>query len=638
MAEPKGGLVFIPGGDSSAIAANKAYQDALERLNKSLEARQNRMFDPTMLALAEGFLSPGRTGSFGESLGVAAGKMRVAEEAEAKTEQELAQAKLGLAERGIALEQQRQRERDYREGLQRDFGIGASQAQPAVVSERDAAPVGLEAPTEGVRRPAQQGTGIAPPAGFENAASFQITPANRAFLDPAIHIQLRMKEPNVSYATAVKEANEMQKDRYIYRDNAIFDKASGRIFYVPTGDVVEVSTSRGPQKIPKEIVRIATAMGSNAPVEAFVANLPSSTELAGGEAGARAGAERGQSANQTKINLPRADGTYGSYEIPAQAAFEIGRLITQYGINSPQVLREASKYTGEAAGPSGVPSGAPSGVPGAAAPSPAPSGAAPAGAPSAVAPSGAPVRLGVPSIQEQALDSEMAKLTAQKRVEFNEQQRNKILEASDDASEAMRRASIFRQYADAPDANAIFGILSNDKLMSAAARLVEQGIGVTTPGGRIAVGIPEVQTIIRNLGLSPEQQAKAQVAFQLMVEAQIKMSQYAKGAVSNYEQGLFAQSGINKEDIPGSIRIKSDMITLRGQFDKDVARKFEDSNQDVRTFKKSDWYQNRLKQYDEDLMKVASGNRLRVPGASAPQGSGTQPRLRYNPSTGQWSE
>ena len=616
MAEPKGGLAYIPGDDPSAIAANKAYQDALERLNKSLEARQNRMFDPTMLALAEGFLTPGRTGSFGESLGVAAGKLRTAEEEEAKTEQQLAQAKLGLAERGIALEQQRQRERVYREGLQRDFGTGAPQAQPAAVSERDVAPVGLEAPTEGVRRPAQQGTGIAPPAGFENAASFQITPPNRAFLDPAVHVQLRMQEPNVSYATAVKEANEMQKDRYIYRDNAIFDKASGRIFYVPTGDVVEVSTSRGPQKIPKEIVRIATAMGSNAPIETFVANLPSSTELAGREAGARAGAERRESGQQIEVTLPRADGTYGSYKISVDAAFELGRLINKHGINSPEVLQFAARQTGEAAPAGGVPSttpGAATGVSGG-------------------------VRLGVPSQQQQAIDTKAAELTAQERVKFNEAQRTKIIEASDDASEAMRRAAIFRQYADDPDANAIFGILSNDKLMSVAARLVEQGIGVTTPGGRFAVGIPEVQTIIRNLGLSPEQQAKAQVAFQLMVESQIKMSQYAKGSVSNYEQQLFAQSGINKEDIPGSIRMKSDMITLRGQFDKDVARKFEDSNQDVRTFKRSEWYQNRLKQYDEDLMKVAGGNRLRVPGASAPQGSGTQPRLRYNPSTGKWSE
>jgi predicted negative regulator of RcsB-dependent stress response len=113
MAEAKGGLAFIPEDNPAAIQANKAYQDALDRLNKALESRQNRMFDPTMLALAEGFLTPGRTGSFGESLGVAAGKMRAAEEAEGKTEQEIAQAKLGLAERGIAMQQQIARDQPW---------------------------------------------------------------------------------------------------------------------------------------------------------------------------------------------------------------------------------------------------------------------------------------------------------------------------------------------------------------------------------------------------------------------------------------------------------------------------------------------------------------------------------------------
>ena len=628
MAEPKGGLAYIPGEDPAAIQANKAYQDALERLNKSLEARQNRMFDPTMLALAEGFLTPGRTGSFGESLGVAAGKMRVAEEEEGKTEMALAQAKLGLAERGIALEQQRQRERQFKEALEGAPG-GASVGVAAGAPAGARPGVSTEAPSQRPEARLAQAVSDTPPA-VQGMVGIQVFPPTQNLVTSRSLLMQRYREGKMSLGDALAEAAKLENDRYVFRDNSVLDKLTGRMFFSPTGGTQRIMTSKGPMELPTDLIRL----GRPELIEQYIKNLPSTAEVAGGEAGARAGAERGQSANQTKINLPRADGTYGSYEIPAQAAFEIGSLITQYGINSPQVLRYASRFTGESAGPSGVPSG----VPGAAAPSPAPSGAAPAGAPSAVAPSGAPARLGVPSIQEQALDSETAKLTAQKRVEFNEQQRNKILEASDDASEAMRRASIFRQYADAPDANAIFGILSNDKVMSIAARLLEQGIGVSTPGGRFAVGIPEIQTIIRNSTLSPEQQAKAQVAFQLMVEAQIKMSQYAKGAVSNYEQGLFAQSGINKEDIPGSIRIKSDMITLRGQFDKDVARKFEDSNQDVRTFKKSDWYQNRLKQYDEDLMKVASGNRLRVPGASAPQGSGTQPRLRYNPSTGQWSE
>ena len=171
MAEPKGGLAYIPGEDPSAVAANKAYQDALERLNRSLEARQNRMFDPTMLALAEGFLTPGRTGSFGESLGVAAGKMRAAEQEEEKAEQQIAQAKLGLAERGIALEQQRQRERQFREALS-----GAPGGIPA--GAPTGAPAGGQPSGEPAQRPEArlaQAVSDTPPA-FQGMVGIQVFP------------------------------------------------------------------------------------------------------------------------------------------------------------------------------------------------------------------------------------------------------------------------------------------------------------------------------------------------------------------------------------------------------------------------------------------------------------------------------
>jgi len=610
MAEPKGGLAYIPETSQEAIQANKAYQDALERLNKSLEARQNRMFDPTMLALAEGFLTPGRTGSFGESLGVAAGKMRAAEEEEGKTEMALAQAKLGLAERGIALEQQRQRERQFKEALEGAPG-GASVGVAASAPAGARPGVSTEEPSQRPEDRLAQAVSDTPPA-VQGMVGIQVFPPTQNLVTSRSLLMQRYREGKMSLGDALAEAAKLENDRYVFRDNSVLDKLTGRMFFSPTGGTQRIMTSKGPMELPTDLIRL----GRPELIEQYIKNLPSTAEVAGGEAGARAGAERRESGQQIEVMLPRADGTYGSYKISVDAAFELGRLINKHGINSPEVLQFAAKQTGEAAPAGGVPSTVPGAAPGV---------------------SGG-VRLGVPSQQQQAIDTKAAELTAQERVKFNEAQRTKIIEASDDATEAMRRAAIFRQYADAPDANAIFGILSNDKVMSIAARLLEQGIGVSTPGGRFAVGIPEIQTIIRNSSLSPEQQAKAQVAFQLMVESQIKMSQYAKGAVSNYEQQLFAQSGINKEDIPGSIRMKSDMITLRGQFDKDVARKFEDSNQDVRTFKRSEWYQNRLKQYDEDLMKVASGNRLKVPGSSAPQVSVAQPRLKYNPSTGQWSE
>jgi hypothetical protein len=69
------------------MQANAEYQQAFQRMLALLDARKNRMFDPTMLAMAQGFLAPTKTGSFGESLGSAVGGLRAAQEEEAKFEQ-----------------------------------------------------------------------------------------------------------------------------------------------------------------------------------------------------------------------------------------------------------------------------------------------------------------------------------------------------------------------------------------------------------------------------------------------------------------------------------------------------------------------------------------------------------------------
>jgi hypothetical protein len=74
---------------------------ARETMRAALDNRKGRV-DPSMLALAQGFLAPTRTGSFGESLGTAVGAYSKAQEGEdnrraqlAKMRYELANAQLG---------------------------------------------------------------------------------------------------------------------------------------------------------------------------------------------------------------------------------------------------------------------------------------------------------------------------------------------------------------------------------------------------------------------------------------------------------------------------------------------------------------------------------------------------------------
>ena len=56
--------------------AEASYQAAMQRILGALDAREGRNQQDLLLAVAQGMLTPGKTGSFGESVGQAAGNVR----------------------------------------------------------------------------------------------------------------------------------------------------------------------------------------------------------------------------------------------------------------------------------------------------------------------------------------------------------------------------------------------------------------------------------------------------------------------------------------------------------------------------------------------------------------------------------
>lgn len=85
------------GADTEEYKKARAEVDAArETMRLALENRKGRI-DPAMLALAQGFLAPTRTGSFGESLGAAAGAYAKAQEGEENRQAQLAKMRYELA-------------------------------------------------------------------------------------------------------------------------------------------------------------------------------------------------------------------------------------------------------------------------------------------------------------------------------------------------------------------------------------------------------------------------------------------------------------------------------------------------------------------------------------------------------------
>jgi hypothetical protein len=93
---------------------------AMQRIEMLLAQRENKPYNPTLLAIAQGFLAPSATGSFGEGAGAAAGNVLKIQEQEQKQGMENAQMRLQLA--------QAQKEQANLRTAQKDFarttGIG----------------------------------------------------------------------------------------------------------------------------------------------------------------------------------------------------------------------------------------------------------------------------------------------------------------------------------------------------------------------------------------------------------------------------------------------------------------------------------------------------------------------------------
>ena len=182
----------------------KSLREAQANLRNALESRQNQLFDPTLLAMAQGFLAPTKTGSFGEVLGNVAGQVGPAQQAEEKRAREIASMKMELAANELA---QNRATIGMKKGMEL-LNRGQPQAgQPAP-----------QAPVDGqAAAPSQAPTGQAP-AGPSNAPSS----VTRNVTTNDI-IGLKMLGQN-NIADAIVKGIELDRGRYHVSNDMIVDK------------------------------------------------------------------------------------------------------------------------------------------------------------------------------------------------------------------------------------------------------------------------------------------------------------------------------------------------------------------------------------------------------------------------------
>jgi hypothetical protein len=209
--------------------------------------------------------------------------------------------------------------------------------------------------------------------------------------------------------------------------------------------------------------------------------------------------------------------------------------------------------------------------------------------------------------EERDVRLEQAKASAKSKGESEAARANTIYDAAAGAEETERQAMALRTFAEDPAAAKMFGLLSRPGLWPAIGRLIETGVGAN----QFRVGIPELQTALTTAGLTTDEIAKYQTALQSMVNFQLRMSQFVKGAVSNYEQGLFQKASINQNDLPETIRMKSNMAIVLSDFARRKAELFENSGLSTTKFIRSNEYQKLLRDTNDKLEAMAGGKGVR---------------------------
>lgn len=204
----------------------RAYKEAQENLRQALDARQNRLFDPTLLAISQALASPTKTGSFGEVLGNVAGAIGTSQQAEEKRARDIAAMRFDLAQQGLQSYQATAADKDFRNIVQSMTGkppVGGSAPVEAPAAAPGAASSGVTA-----------GAPANAPAGAPAPSSVPQTPSQvpgRINATPAQVLQLT--DPRFGgKSEGVLKALNYQRGQIISTPQGPFDVDSGKFLDV----------------------------------------------------------------------------------------------------------------------------------------------------------------------------------------------------------------------------------------------------------------------------------------------------------------------------------------------------------------------------------------------------------------------
>jgi hypothetical protein len=210
-------------------AAQKALLSRYEQLQNTLQQRTNLPFDPTLMKISQALLSPTKSGSFGESLGMGVQALVEGSEQEQVRQQNMLKMQAELEEKVLGIKQKG----SQLQAISQLAGYGGAPAGAA-----GAAPAGAPAGAA----PAGAGTPAVAAQPFESAIQkygIQLTEGDPDYLKNDQQLVRELWTSGVRDPQKMREEiRKFKKDRYDIKDGKIFDRGTGKGMAISTGEPI----------------------------------------------------------------------------------------------------------------------------------------------------------------------------------------------------------------------------------------------------------------------------------------------------------------------------------------------------------------------------------------------------------------
>jgi len=552
--------------------AMQEYLDAQKNARDKYDERNNRLFDPTMLAMAQGFLAPTKTGSFGESLGNVAAAVGPAQAAEEKRTMEMAKMRLEMAQQGVQTDIQTKQAQMRQNLINEDLGADSPYAKPPVAPQVAPQPAPQPAPT------------AAPTGGLPTAPQAPAMPAPPAQAPAQAPLSMAQPAPpTLPTPQAPAPAPALMAQKGPVGTQLFPAQPEGFTAQEKLDYKRGIAGGKDPYEIRKDIME-----NRRKNIQVNQAGT-SGVNLLTGE-------KFGFDPTPTKTFIHG----YGSVEIPATYATMLGNA------------QDAEEYAKIAKmimlGPQPT-------APAPSTPNATPTGKAPAGAP-----------LQRPTTAQAEADA--AALKAEKEADAKERSKRTglAIDKLDPAIEVRAVAESAKTLVNQEGGNLVVGIFEKPTISSIMGKMVDEG-KFTPVGFRDALVAANVAFTVdqrpdeTSQQYTDRKQAILDRYYQMgtqVARAKFEASTLAKGqgAFSDGERRMFADTTISTKMSVSSMNKTADMLIARANFAESVAEKLLGKEMSYDKFRITPEYKSMLKAYEARLQSIWSGN------TRAPSGGG----------------